>query len=406
MGDLCASRRAERGQTLPLLAVALVAVLGFAGLALDGSRLYLEHSRVQAAADAGAIGAAHELSRGHDRYAADLLRAATRDVGLHGFEAQEPEVVLHHPPVSGARAGSPRHVEVVVRTELRTTFMGMFGRNSQPVSGRAVAGLAAEAQPCLVALADTGPGALSVEGSQPLQVECGVAVASNDAEAWRSGEACVAVSGGVALAGGLSGACIGGDVSPSRSSRVVDERLAALRMPDCKGRAPGAADRAEGGMALYWPGCHEEPVEIASGRAQLMPGVHIFLQGLRIRGGVVAGREVTLLFPASGVQRGVAIAAAAAVELGAPARGELAGVLMFAEPGGAGGDPALERDAGSALQGELYFPGRTLRWAPNPAGTDAWTRAVADRIVLLDGPSGRAIVGPPSGSAYRVVLAE
>lgn len=389
-----------------MFATAFVAVLGLAGLALDGSRLYFEHSRVQGAADAGAIGAAHELSRGRARYADDLLRAAARDVELQGLETDAPEVILHHPPISGAHAGSAEHVEVIVRSELRMTFLGVFGRRSQPVSGRAVAGLAAESRPCLAALAEIGSGTLTVEGAQSLEVDCGVAVASSDAEAWRSGEACVSVSGGVSAGGGMAGACDSVEVGAGEA--WADERLAALRMPGCGGRPPGAADRAEDGTTLYWPGCHEEPVEIASGRAQLMPGVHIFLRGLRIRGGVVAGRNVTLLFPASEVQRGVAIAADAEVELGAPARGVLAGVLMFGEAGGAGADPVLERSADSAWQGALYFPGRTLRWAPNPAGTNAWTRAVADRIVLLEGAGGRSVLGPPSSlaAAYRVVLAE
>jgi len=45
------AHRFERGQALPLLVAALIALAAFAALALDGGNLYTEQRRAQAAAD-------------------------------------------------------------------------------------------------------------------------------------------------------------------------------------------------------------------------------------------------------------------------------------------------------------------------------------------------------------------
>ncbi len=395
-----AGGKGEGGQTTVLFAVAFIAVLGMAGLALDGARLYAEHARVQAAADAAAIGAAHELRRGHRRLEQHLQPAAVHDAGLQGVTAGEAEIIIHHPPATGRHQGSGDHVEAVVRLEMRTTLMGMFGKSRQAVSARAVAGLVAGAdQPCVIALAASGAGTLTVEGEQPLRLECAAAVASSNAGAWSSGEACVDAAAGLALAAPASGACIEGERRPVEG--VLRDFVPALRMPACAGQGPGATETAEDGTRYYWPGCYEEPVRVGGGRVQLMPGVYLFQQGLRIGGGEVRGAEVALLFPGA---EGVEIDSAAAVELTPPHAGELAGVLMYATAAGG----SLERGPGSSLEGALLFPSQTLRWAPNAPGEVAGALVIADRIAVLEGPGGRAVAAPPTqrGPVSRVALVE
>src|SRR5215470_176191 len=52
------SRQGERGQTLVLVAVSLVTLLGFAALAIDVVTLYVARAETQRAADAAAVTAA------------------------------------------------------------------------------------------------------------------------------------------------------------------------------------------------------------------------------------------------------------------------------------------------------------------------------------------------------------
>ncbi len=51
-----------------LFAVALMVLLGFAGVAIDGSNIYFQNQRMQIAADAAALGGARQLAIGaaHD----------------------------------------------------------------------------------------------------------------------------------------------------------------------------------------------------------------------------------------------------------------------------------------------------------------------------------------------------
>ncbi len=55
------SSRSETGQVLPLMAVALASLIGFAGLAVDVGGAYETHRQTQQAADASALGAAQFL---------------------------------------------------------------------------------------------------------------------------------------------------------------------------------------------------------------------------------------------------------------------------------------------------------------------------------------------------------
>ncbi len=56
----------ERGSTLVYLALIMLVLIGFAGLALDGSHAYLERRHMQTAADAAALAGARELALGRD----------------------------------------------------------------------------------------------------------------------------------------------------------------------------------------------------------------------------------------------------------------------------------------------------------------------------------------------------
>ena len=59
-----ADRRGEHGQVVVVFALALVVLLGAAGLAFDVGRFYSERRFLQNSADAGALAAANALIRG------------------------------------------------------------------------------------------------------------------------------------------------------------------------------------------------------------------------------------------------------------------------------------------------------------------------------------------------------
>ena len=57
-----AARRKERGAVAIMVALALVALIGFVGLALDLGKLYVVKSELQNSADSCALAAARELT--------------------------------------------------------------------------------------------------------------------------------------------------------------------------------------------------------------------------------------------------------------------------------------------------------------------------------------------------------
>src|SRR6185436_14984252 len=99
-------RNHESGQALPLLALALVGLLGFAALALDGGNLYTEQRRAQAAADNAVMAAAFLQMNNSGATPAQLSAAAYANAAQNGYSLGGPGTTLafHTPPAHGAYA--------------------------------------------------------------------------------------------------------------------------------------------------------------------------------------------------------------------------------------------------------------------------------------------------------------
>ncbi len=126
--------RSESGQTLVLLTLALAGLLGFSALALDGGMLYSERRRAQNAADSAAMAAALAKIKGANWASSALNRAASNgfsntvepcspagyDCALGVGPKWTTEV--SHPPRSGQFAGNNAYIQVVLTTEVSSSF--------------------------------------------------------------------------------------------------------------------------------------------------------------------------------------------------------------------------------------------------------------------------------------------
>ena len=156
------ARKREAGQVLPLLVLALVGLLGFAALALDGGNLYTEQRRAQAAADNAVMAAALQEMNGitgnstqanfdcasinvndpAQAAAVPLALAACHNASQNGYTASDPHttVVFHLPPVHGAYAGNSQYMEVVITQTVPTALAHLvYGQDPIPVTVIAVA---------------------------------------------------------------------------------------------------------------------------------------------------------------------------------------------------------------------------------------------------------------------------
>src|SRR5690348_4984530 len=59
-------RRTQRGQAIVLVALILVVLFGFLGLAIDGGRAYVDRRHMQASVDAAALAAAYNYMNNND----------------------------------------------------------------------------------------------------------------------------------------------------------------------------------------------------------------------------------------------------------------------------------------------------------------------------------------------------
>lgn len=166
-----ASLRSQHGGIAIVVALTLAVLVGFAGLALDGGRLYLTKTELQNAADACALAASYDMAgapaipqdsftRAHD---AGMLTATRNRVDFQGgaIDAQDVTITFG-PSLAGggwlSAAAGPSGDSKYVRCELRQTgivpwFMQVLGFGEQTVNAMATATLANAQTNCAIPLA-------------------------------------------------------------------------------------------------------------------------------------------------------------------------------------------------------------------------------------------------------------
>lgn len=112
----------ERGQAIVLIVLAIVALFGFAALAIDGGYLYSERGRAQNAADSAALAAAAAAANGQDPAARAFALAA-----MNGFnnDGVTNIVTYHNPPIDGPYAAAPNnsiYYQVKIITNVQPIF--------------------------------------------------------------------------------------------------------------------------------------------------------------------------------------------------------------------------------------------------------------------------------------------
>ena len=132
------SRAAERGQVIPLVALALAVLMGAAALAVDVGYWRYQQRVEQSAADSAAIAGADELAY---PVANDVVLAARKDATSNGYTDDagvSVRVTVNNPPSSGAYLGNTNAVEVVIQKKMPTWFAGaVLGGAASSVQRRA-----------------------------------------------------------------------------------------------------------------------------------------------------------------------------------------------------------------------------------------------------------------------------
>lgn len=126
--------RHDDGQTLVYVALAMVALLAFVALAVDGGHVYAERRRMQNAADAGALAGAYEMCFG----SAGRVVSTAQNYAIDRNGAQSAEVTQ---PTS-------YQVNVVANETTNTFFAGVIGLNTIDITAEATAACGAATSAC------------------------------------------------------------------------------------------------------------------------------------------------------------------------------------------------------------------------------------------------------------------
>src|SRR5215207_10107209 len=140
--------KSERGQALIIFALAAIGLFGIVGLAIDGSAKFSDNRHAQNAADtaalAGALAKANALMDPSNSttpaecpppigvlpsdVCAEVITAALNLADENGYDnSTSKQVDVYSPPISGYYTGNASYVQVIIDSDVNTTFSRVVG---------------------------------------------------------------------------------------------------------------------------------------------------------------------------------------------------------------------------------------------------------------------------------------
>lgn len=339
------------GGTMVFVGFAMIAVVGFAGMAIDIGYWYSVERQAQVAADSAAVAGGFEAMWGGDLAA---VRAAAEDqAARHGFEASA--VTVNRPPTSGPNTGEPTAVEVLIRRPTSGLATTLLFRMEIEITGRSVAAQVAGTPVCLVALRSSGQG-IMVNSDSSIQANgCMVHANSHSLSGIGSNSGSSIDAEAISVVGDYQGT--GYTPAPDTGVPELPDPLSYLAPPanagaPCDHNSKSIDD--EGNETLS-PGVYCDDLKINDSDVTFDPGVYI------IRGGEflvnsdssISGSGVTFYFTDDAK---FTLNSDSRANLSAPVTGDYPGILLFQDPSSSNTDNLFNSDSSSAFEGTLYFP--------------------------------------------------
>jgi hypothetical protein len=407
--------RRESGQTLPFMAVTLVMILGFIGLATDVGYLFFQERLEQTAADAGAVAGANELF--YSSNIVNITDAAQNATAVNGYTHNGGSVVVtvNNPP--SAIAGDPYNgntsaVEVIVNAQQPTFFMRVLGFGNVPVVTRAVGILSATDNGCLYLLNQTSSS--TKNGATIDAPNC--SILTNSPTRFNGGTVDVqgiGYSGTFSSSGGVKYTA---GTPQQLASPVTDP---CFQIPGCEQLASGTAPstspcnadpQPSGGQTIN-PGCYQS-ISVSKGGATLNPGLYVITGSLNVSsnsnsatgcGSTLCGSGVTLYFTGTGslsVTNGATIDLAACTTTLTPnitcQQGAVNNMLVYA-PSATG---FTLNGGGATLAGVVYAPNATGATLNGNGQGRTYSSFILGSMSINGNNVTFADSGPPPGESY------
>jgi hypothetical protein len=344
--------RSSRGQVLVLVAIAMIALLGFVALAVDIGFAWSARRRMQTGADAAAVAGAIA-----SRNSQPVTAAADDAASLNGFTDGSNGVnITVTNPYSGGSC-SLNCVKVSIEQEQPTFFLGALGFSQFDVKASSVAGTNNSGS-CIYGLGPTSP-AFDAHGTATVNSTCGILVNTN---ATCGGNVSLTAPIGVA---GSSSSC------PSTSTiSYTPDPFSYLGcstsscMPSCSGNT---SDNITNGQTVTLsPGNYCGGITIHNGATvTFSPGIYnLGSGGLNISGGTVSNGTSGVGGVSFVATTGISINGGT-VNLSAPTTdtyqgtADLKGILFW---DASSSNSTIAGNGGSTFDGALYFPQSQLTY--------------------------------------------
>jgi Flp pilus assembly protein TadG len=404
--------KSEDGSTLVLTAIGMVAIIAFAGLAIDVGGLRYTRRHLQAAADAAAVAAALEATTcgsGNTNCAA-VQTAASTAMAENGFSGSTVltncsgtpgtslTIFVNGPPCyQGAvdpNSGNASYVEVVASETQQNNFGALIGYPSTVISVRAEAKTTPNPN-CIWALDPTGGNAITVDLLATVNAGCGIV---DESTAWNA-ISCNLIASvhatQVLVAGGVEGLLCLPSTTPQTDAPMPTpaDPLAGLTKPSVPACGTSTSTPFHGsssavvilGTATLYPdysycgGITIGPLA----NVTFVPGTFVIQSNglLGVQGGmtIILGATVTgtgVTFYNYGPKGGITMAAPGllspilgGVTLKAPTTGTYRCILFYQDAQNPDGAILLaSANWNTDLEGAYYFPGANVLYGASFAG--------------------------------------
>ena len=385
-------RRDRQGGIVITVGIALPALVGMAALSVDVGLWYKSRRDYQTAADAAAISAAWQRLKGKGM----LLESATADAARNGVIVGGPIArEVNNPPNSGAYAGEPEAVEVIITAPEQTLLSAFVYSGSVANVVRAVGLIEVTGQACVLSLNTTAASALKIWGSSIVEArQCVLGSNSSASSAVTVGGSATLTAESLWSAGGIQ---LAGTTTlekpPITEAWALDDpykNLAVGTMGSCAVTNPPNYNSS----ATLNPGRYCGDVSFGSqANITLNPGTYYIDQGnLTINGGAkircnCSGTEgVTLVLTSSSSPANtgtVTINGGADVQLNAPSGSSdpYKGVLFYQDQSASATTAKFNGGATMILNGAIYFKRAIVQYnGDHSASATSCTQIIGDTV--------------------------
>ncbi len=389
----------ESGDALILGAVGMVAIMAFAGLAIDVGQLRFDKRQLQAAADAAALAGALEISNcGSTADCTNMQNAAKQALVENGFAAGSITVktqcatggsglilIINNGPCalgstsSDPNYGNKKYVEAEVTEVQNMSFARMIGISSETITVRSEAA-AGNSPACLYT--STLPSQQSSTGMTlnggTINSSCGIMDDSTSTGALVSDSGVSITSTSFSVAGGWS-PNNGGTFSSTPKTHVatVSDPLSYLTPPE-QGTLQQSGNYSPGSNATLSPGAYLGGINLNSGiTLTFSPGTYYMGGSINCGGTMIGTGGVTFYFSSGSLTMN----SGSTAQLVAPTSGTYAGILFYQSSTDSSA-MILDGNSTSKFEGAIYAPDAQLTL--NSSGNTAAYTIVDVGSVMLD----------------------